>query len=515
MTARRLSFGDEMRKHLVDGIDKLDRAVGCTLGPGGRIVLIEDQFGKVIATKDGVTVARSAYLTDQREYLGCLLLQEAALKVADELGDGTTTTVVVGSELIRQAQKLVSSGHDPVALAYDIRKAAKDATNIIMANSIPVAGDHRWAALIAHVSGNADARVTDAVTKAFQWVGQNGVMLLSEGTGTETTVRCQGGFRIARGWPSPLLAPESGKIALADGAFVLIVNRVLYSGDDLIPCMQHAAEHGAGLIIVCENIVGSALETVVGNCRTDALRAIVVKPPGFDDRLFEFMHDLATWCGGTVQDLYTGMEGEIRPDLMGFVGSAEQDGKSTSMMDGACNQDDLANRVRALEQQRDTGNAYDRDKAVERLGRLRGRIATIEAGAATATEAVELKYRIEDALCAVRAAYLDGVQPGGGTALYRASWMLPMSPGGRALSFAMRAPSIRILRNAGTDPIALVRAMQDTHWGMGCDAYGLQCSMLSLPDPTAVVTGALRAAVSAATTLLTADAAVMLVEPEE
>lgn len=507
----KLAFGHAARDTIVAGINLLDRAVGCTLGPGGRIVLIEDSFGRVIATKDGVTVARATHVTDQHLQLGILLIQEAALKVAEELGDGTTTCVVVAAELIRQAHRLVGSGADPVQLAAEIRAAERVARNVIMQHSHPVDGDHRFAALLAHVSGNGDERVTKVVSDAFGWVGVSGVMLLREAVGQGITLSRQDGFHIPKGWPQPALAPESGTITLERGAFVLICNRTLFHGDDLMPCLQHAAERGAGIVIVCEQIVGDALETIVGNCRTDALQAVVVRPPGFDSRLFDFMHDLAMWCGATVQDLYTGMQGEILPDLMGYVGRVEQTRDSTTLFVPAeTSMANIQDRLAALEVQRASGNAYDRDKAIERIGRLRGRVAVIEAGAPTPAEALEVKYRIEDALCAVRAAYRDGIQPGGGTALYRASRQLPDTPGGRCLAAAMRAPARRIATNAGTDPMHVEGATSNEHWHLGCDAYGLECSMLSLPDPTAVVIGALRSAVSSATTLLTAETAVML-----
>lgn len=516
MTTRKLAFGDRARDKLIRGVDKLDRAVGCTLGPGGRIVLIEDQFGKVIATKDGVTVARAAYWPDQHEYLGAQLLQEAALKVAEEHGDGTTTCVVIGAELLRQAHKLIGAGYDPMRVAAEIREAHRIAANAIMANSTAVDGDARFAALVAHVSGNGDQRVTEAVSQAFAYVGASGVILLREGTGQRVELSRQEGFHIPKGWPHAQLAPESGKIRL-EHSLVLVVNRVIYQPHQLMPCLEHAAERGMGIVIVCENVVGDALETVTQNCRNNGLQAIVAKPPGFDSRLFDFMQDLAVWCGATVQDLYTGFEGAIDPSMMGLVEAAEQSAHATILYGAGGDErgGELARRIAALEMQRSHGTAYDRDKAVERIGRLRGRVATIDVGAPTEVEAAEVKFRVEDAIYAVRSAYRDGIQPGGGTALYRASLLLPETPGGRALSLAMRAPATRILRNAGTDPAVLLEQIErGAHWGMGCDAYGIPCSMLSLPDPTAVVMGSLQAAVSSASTLMTADAAVLLT-PEE
>lgn len=505
----RLSFGAASREKLVRGAHTLARAVGCTLGPGGRIVILEDRFGKPIATKDGVTVARAIHLADQQEHMGASLLADAALKVADEAGDGTSTCVIIAAELLFQAHRMVVAGVEPSQLAHEIRAAFRLAENEIMSNSLAIAGDPRFAALVSHVSGNGDERVTEAVTAAYRHVGTDGVILLEEGNGEKVEVRLQEGFRMAKGWPYPSLAPTDGNRIVFDDAFVLIAARTIWDARDILRCIAHAAEHQNSLVIVCENIVGEALETVVGNCRNAGFQALAVRPLGYGDKQWQFMHDLALWCGGGVQDKETGW---LIPEDMGFVRQVEQ-ARDWTLLSGPVNDaNQLRARIAMLEQERDTtANDYDRDKAVERLGRLRGRVSQIMAGAPTPTEAREVKDRIEDAINAVRVAYRDGIQPGGGVALWRASKKLGWTDGAKCLRAAMVAPSRVIARNAGTEPSASAMAMEENgEWAWGSDAYGIAHNMHSLPDPTTVVVSALRAAVSSICTILLAEASVVL-----
>ena len=507
----RLSFGAYAREKLVRGARILSRAVGCTLGPGGRVVIMEDRFGKPIVTKDGVSVARAVHLADAHEHMGASLLADAALKVADEAGDGTSTCVVMASELLFQATRMVTAGANPAELAAQMDQAFRLAENTIMSNSLAVAGDPRFAALVAHVSGNGDERVTNVVANAYKHVGTNGVILLEEGSGDRVELHLQDGFRIHKGWPQDALAPADHDRIEIQEAMVLIASRTIWHAEDIMRCIQHAAQHDRGLLIVCENLVGDALETVVGNCRNADFQAAVVRPHGYGDKQWQFMHDLALWCGGRVQDKETGW---LVPEDMGVVARVEQARDWTLLNGPTNNKGQLEARISQLDHiVATTTDQYDRDKAVERLGRLRGSIASIKAGAPTPSEAREVKDRVEDALNAARVAYRDGIQPGGGIALWRASEMVGFDEGATCLSRAMRAPAQRIARNAGTEPSVFAQAMdQRTEWAWGSDAYGEVCNMLSLPDPTAVVVSALRAAVSTVRTLLLAEAAVTLSE---
>lgn len=512
MTPRNITHSTKARDALVRGANTLARAVGATLGPSGRIVLIDDRFGRVVATKDGVTVAKAVHLPNQEEQMGASLLRDAAIKVAETCGDGTTTCVVMAAKLLEEATKLVHGGADLVKLVREIEDAAGCAENLIMSRSQPAIGVG-WDQRIANVSGNHDPRVTQSVALAFDHVGANGSISIRDGNTDRIEVDRQEGFRIERGHFAAGLTPESGLIELED-ALVLITNRTLTSGVELIPILQAAAAANLSLLIVCDGLVGEALETVTGNHRAGSIRVAAVRAPGFEGRQWDMLHDLAVWCDAEVQDIATG---RLDAAKLGAVANVTQDRSRTILRNPiGQNVPALTSRIKNLESVRDTtSNEYDLDKAIERIGRLRGRVVEIRVGAPTETEAREIKDRIEDALHAVRIAHRDGVQPGGGTALLRAAHWLEMKQtlGAQAVRTALREPAAKIARNAGTpEHLAPMTVAIDLSWNTGCTADGEPVDMMQFPDPTAVVVGALRAAVSVVTTLLLAETSITIEE---
>jgi chaperonin GroEL len=500
---------------MVRGARVLSRAVAATLGPGGRVVLIDDRFGRVIATKDGVTVARAITLANNEENMGAKLLADAALKVADEAGDGTTTCVVIAAELLDRCNQLVLAGMDPAAVAQQVRAEAKDIEAAIWGNSTPIDGDPGWIALVASVSCKADSRVIQAVVAAYSHVGVEGSVLLQEGSSDHVEVDLQEGFRIDKGWHSGAMAPHTGLTHTLEDVLVLVAHRPITDAGELLPVMEFAASCKSGLLIVCEQILGSAQQLVTQNAQNAALKVLVVHPPGFDDRQWAFMDDLAAWCGATMHDMSTG---PLNPRNLGLVGKVQQDRRKTVLLtplvpDKARIDKHIAGLVKRM---KDEPNAYDRDKFAERLGRLRGKVASISVGCPTPAEAREVKDRTEDAIHAVRVAYRDGVQPGAGVALLRASLAHGDSPGAVALAAAVREPARIILRNAGREPSEALQAVNsDSRWQIGAAADGVKCSLLSFPDPTAVVIGALNAAVSTVTTLLLAETSISMADVED
>lgn len=511
---KKLAFGQHAQQKMVAGARTLARAVGCTLGPSGKVVLIDDRFGRPIATKDGVTVARAVHLADPHEHMGANLLADAALKVAEEAGDGTTTCVVVAAKLLAKSFEAVIAGAVPPQFAADLGKAFQVAEEEILTRSLPVTQlGANWIEAVAGVSGNHDKRVVDAVAGAFQHVGMDGSILIREGDSDRIVLDLQSGFRIDKGWVQPALAPETGTEITVGQSLVCVSHRPIHHGHDVLPLIQYAADRGAGLVLVCENLTGTALETVIGNHRSGAVRIVYAKPPGFDARLWDYLHDIATATGATVNDLETG---ELRPEWMGACQAVKQTRHMTVLVDPYGDLSAVQARVAALEDvRRKSSNAYDRDKAVDRLGRLRGRVAEIQVGAPTPVEAREIKDRIEDACHAVRSACREGVQPGGGTALARASLEVARlaTPAAMALAEAMRQPARKILRNGGVDPSLAWQAITSSGiWCRGADATGACCDMLAHPDPTVVVLAALRAAVSTVQTVLMAETAILIEE---
>lgn len=515
---RVLRHGAAARREIVRGVETLARAVGCTLGPGGRAVLFEDRFGTARATRDGATVAREVHLRDQHQQLGVSLVCDAAQQVAREAGDGTTTCVVLCAALLRRLDRLVTGGTEPMRLAQEVVAAGRVAESILLAHSQP-ADAAEWVARVASVACKADQQIVQAVCRAYYHVGHAGVILLQEGHGGVVETEVRTGFRIDRGFAAPALIPESGRIVLQDPA-VLVTTRTIVDGEELLGCLRACAEAGRPLVVVCDAIAGAALATVLGNVRAGAIKAAVVRAPGFEDRQWNFLHDLATWCGATVQDHATSLSRELDPSMMGWCARLEQGRDHTVLHDPAGgNQRAVDDRIAALELLRDsTPSEYDRDKAVERIGRLRGRIVEIRAGAPTQIEAREIRDRVEDAIGAVRVAYREGVQPGGGTALWRAAAIMLgklKTRGARALAAAMAEPRALLLRNAGVreiPPVPLAGFEWRADWRLGLDHTGTLQDMLRYPDPTAVVRSALRAACSTAATILTADTAVLLAE---
>lgn len=507
MPQRTLSLAERNRLAIIRGAEQLGRAVGCTLGPGGHVVLIDDTFGRVIATKDGVTVARAVHLPDQHEQLGASILADAALKVADDAGDGTTTCVVFAVDLLKRCHSLVQAGHCPVAIGRQLGELAEVTRKILLSRSADPTGRLLQ---VAATSCNGDPRIIDAISAAVGHAGFDGVILIKEGHGDRIEVRAQSGIRFDRGWVSPALAPESGVIEFGLSA-VLVAHKPLMTGASVIPHIRHAAGLGVPLVVVAEQVAGTALETVIGNCRSGVSRIAVVKCPGFDDRLWDNLHDVAVATGATVVDLATG---SADPRWLGTCASFRQDRHSSVIQGGGGDAAAVSARLASLVASRQAlpPGGYDYDRLTERIGRLRGRVAEIHAGAPTPAEAREIKDRIEDAARAVVTAMRDGIHPGGGTALLRAAREIPATAVGKAFSAALSEPARRILRNAGQpDHLAALAADVSDAWSIGVDAStGLRRDMLEIPDCTATLISAVASGSSAASVLLTAEASILL-----
>jgi chaperonin GroEL len=486
-----LEFGSEARESLVRGAMKLARAVGCTLGPGGRCVHI-DRGIDTISTRDGVTVAHAAKeLQDPRERMGAMLLAEAAQKVADQCGDGTTTTVVLAERLLRESFRLLASGAEPNLLVKEIRQAAAAARSALMDSSIAMRDVDIEA--VASAACKGDARVIGPVAAAYRHVGTRGTVVLRNGDSGKTELLLEEGFRIERGWTTAGYSLLTDRLVL-EKVFVCATPRSLMDPSQVLRIMEFAAVAKGSLLIVCHQIGGKAQAALLENNSKGALRCCAVIAPSFHDLQRSFLEDLATWTGGRVLDDY----GELPTEGLGYTDKAIVTKDRTVLLCAEnAMQPQIDQRIKYLHNALPNLNDYDADKVKQRIGRLQGRVAEIHAGAPTDSERTELKHRIEDALGAVRVSLQDGMVHGAGAALVRAGCSLPGETlGERALIRALSEPCRRLHENAGQDgSLAVERAKE-----------------LGVPpcwDPARVVCAALAAAVSTVTTLILSEASLV------
>lgn len=494
-----MEHGDDARISMARGIEKLARAVGCTMGPWGRTVLIEDTFGTPIATRDGVTVAAYAKdLADSRERLGSRILHEAAKRVADECGDGTTTTIVMAASLFRQCMRLVSSGCDPCGLAKEVKDASRVAIHDLMAESRLMTDQDLEAVISAACKG--DDRIIGPVAAANRHVGLDGTIALRDGDRGRVEVEMESGYRIDRGWIDSGFALLTHRVELRQ-CFVLVTTRTLLDYGQIEDAMHLAAANGKSLLVIANNTTGSAKESLLGNNREGALACCAVHAPSYGDLQQGTLQDIAAWTGGRLLDDH----GRLPTDGLGYVDRAVVTHDRTILTDPNPHRPPIDARLAYLrEMLGKLDNEYDLDKVRQRIGRLSGKIAEIRAGAPTDLERTEVKHRIEDSIGAVRVAWREGLSAGGGMALVRSATRVRASMGtngSRALANALEEPCRRLHANGGHDgELAVSKARA-----------GGSPPVL---DPTAVQVASVRAAVSAVTTLLLAETSLVHYEPD-
>ncbi|MBC7690811.1 MAG: chaperonin GroEL [Methylotenera sp.] len=519
MSAKELRFSEHARSAILNGVNILADAVKVTLGPKGRNVVIEKSFGAPNVTKDGVTVAKEIELSDRFENMGAQMVREVASKTNDDAGDGTTTATVLAQAIYREGAKIVAAGHNPMELKRGIDKAVIAVVEELKKISKPIK-DQKEVAQVGSISANTDPEIGKLMAEAMEKVGKEGVITVEEAKTAETTLDVVEGMQFDRGYASPYFVtnPEKMEAAL-DNPYILIFDKKVSSMKDLLPVLEKVVQKSRPLLIVAEDIEGEALATLVVNKLRGTLQVAAVKAPGFGDRRKEMMQDIAVLTGGTVisEDLGHKLE-TVGLEQLGSAKKITIDKDNTTIVDGAGKKAEVEGRVKTLRGQiEETSSDYDKEKLQERLAKLVGGVAVINVGAASEVEMKEKKARVEDALNATRAAVEEGIVPGGGTALLRASKVLANIKGLSAeqqagVTIVMRAiqePLRQIAGNAGFEgSIVVDKIMNNPSASFGFNALTETYEDLiaaGVIDPTKVARCALQNAASVASLMLTTE----------
>ena len=518
MAAKLVRFSQDAREKILRGVNVLADAVTVTLGPKGRNVVLEKSFGAPTVTKDGVTVAKEIELEDKFENMGAQMVKEVASKTSDVAGDGTTTATVLARSIYTEGIKMVAAGHDPMSLKRGINRAVEAITAELKNLSKPTK-DRKEIAQVGTISANTDSTIGDIIAEAMEKVGKEGVITVEEAKGLETTLEVVEGMQFDRGYLSPYFVtdPERMEAKLED-AYVLIHEKKISSMKDLLPILEQIAKTGKPFLLVAEEVEGEALATLVVNKIRGTLACTAVKAPGFGDRRKAMLEDIAILTGGKViaEELGIKLENVTLTDL-GRAKRIVVDKDNSTIIDGAGKKVDIEGRIKQIRAQIDeTTSDYDREKLQERLAKLVGGVAVIRVGAATEMEMKEKKARVEDALHATRAAVEEGVVPGGGVALIRASAALDNLRGGgeeekvglAIIKKAVEDPARWIATNAGWEGSVVVDKIRTNKGPFGFNAASEEFEDLmkaGIIDPTKVVRSALQNAASVASLLLTTE----------
>ena len=532
MSAKQIAFDQEAREAMRKGVSKLARAVKVTLGPKGRNVIIQKSFGSPTVTKDGVTVAKEIELPDHYENMGARMVKEVASKTSDVAGDGTTTATVLAEAIYNEGLKAVVSGVNPMLMKRGIDKAVEDVVAKLQSAKIDVKNKSDMES-VATIAANNDTEIGKIIAEAMNKVGKDGVLTVEEGKSMETTHEFVEGMQFDRGYLSPyfITNTETMECELED-VYVLVYEKKISSNKDIVPVLQKAiVEQGKPLLIICEEVEGEALATLVVNKiqRPGAFRVCAVKAPGYGDRRKAMLEDIAILTGGKAifEDLGIQLENVQIKDL-GQAKKVKIDKDNTTIIEGKGKKDDINGRIKMIQRELEKSTSdYDKEKLSERIAKLSGGVAKINVGAATETEMKEKKMRVEDAMHATRAAIQEGILPGGGVALLRASSSLKSGDGlshDEKVGYdivvrACRSPLKQIVDNAGEDGnIVAAKVLEEKNFNFGYDArLSRYCDLVKegIIDPLKVVRSALQNASSVASLLLTSDALVAEMPKEE
>jgi chaperonin GroEL len=459
MAAKRVIYGEDARAKLKAGVDKLANAVKVTLGPRGREVIIEKKWGSPLVTKDGVTVAKEIELKDPYENMGAQLVKEVASKTADVAGDGTTTATVLAQAIFTEGLKAIASGANPMDLKRGIDRAVSAVVEEIKKLSIPVSG-RREIEQVATVSANNDQTIGKIIADAMEAVGKDGVITVEESKSAETTLETVQGMQFDRGYLSPYFITNPDKMeCVLEEPYILIYEKKISNVKDLLPVLEQVVRAGRPILIIAEDVEAEALATLVVNHLKGVIRACAVKAPGFGQRRKDYLQDIAILTGGTAITEELGIKLEsVTLDMLGRADKVIVDKDNTTIVGGKGSKEAIQARIEQIRKQiQETTSDYDREKLQERLAKLSGGVAIIRVGAATEAEMKEKKARVEDAVHATKAAVEEGIVPGGGVALVRASEVLDnlsvdnpdQQIGVDIVKRACRAPLRQIAANAG------------------------------------------------------------------
>ena len=522
MAAKIVNFNTDARDKMLRGVNVLANAVKVTLGPKGRNVVIQKSFGAPRSTKDGVSVAKEIELEDAFENMGAQMIREVASKTNDKAGDGTTTATVLAQAIVQEGLKAVAAGMNPMDLKRGIDKAVTLVLEEIKTNSKPVSNNSEIAQ-VGTISANGDSEIGELIAQAMAKVGNEGVITVEEAKTADTTVDVVEGMQFDRGYLSPYFITNADKMeAVLEEPLILLFEKKLTSLQAMLPILEAVVQSGRPLLIIAEDIEGEALATLVVNKLRGGLRVAAVKAPGFGDRRKAMLEDIAILTGGQVisEDLGIKLE-SVTLDMLGKAKKVSITKDDTTIVEGVGGKEEIEARVAQIKRQiEDTTSDYDKEKLQERLAKLAGGVAVLRVGGSTEVEVKEKKDRVDDALNATRAAADEGIVPGGGIALLKASKVLNGVEGDNAdqkagvaiVRRALQAPIRQIAENSGVEgSIVVGKVLENTDTSFGFNAqteeYG-DLVQMGVIDPAKVVRTALQDAASVAGILITTEAAV-------
>ena len=528
--AKQLLFDDEARRKILRGVEQLSRAVKITLGPKGRNVVVDKKFGSPLITKDGVSVAKEIELEDPFENMGAQMVKEVAEKTSDIAGDGTTTATVLAEAIYREGLKNVTAGANPMALKRGIDKAVAKAVAKLEKLSKKIdLKNSKEVEQVASIAANSDSVIGKKIAEAFEKVGKDGVITVEESKTINTELKIVEGMQFDQGYLSPYFSTDMEKMVCElEDALILLYEKKISSIKDILPVLEKVAKGGRPLVIICEEVEGEALATLVVNKMRGTLHCVAVKAPGYGDRRKEMLKDIAVLTGGQAitEDLGLKLENVDLPDL-GRAKKIKIDKDTTTIVEGQGKQADIKGRIAQIKNQIDgTDSSYDKEKLQERLAKLSGGVAIINVGAATESEMKEKKARVEDALHATRAAVEEGIVPGGGVALLRTLKDIAdmdlkgdEKTGSEIVLRALESPVRQLAFNAGLEGSVIVehlKAEKDNSIGYDFEKDEYTDMFKSgVMDPTKVTRTALQNAASIAGLLLTTECLVTDIPEKE
>ena len=519
--AKEIKFGEDARKSLLDGVNKLADTVKVTLGPKGRNVVLDKKFGAPLITNDGVTIAKEIELDDPFENMGARLVKEVSTKTNDVAGDGTTTATVLAQSMIKEGVKNVAAGGDPMAIKRGITKTVDEAVSELKKISSPVAGKEDIAR-VASISAN-DKEIGELISEAMEKVTNDGVITIEESKTSNTELNVVEGMEFDKGYVSPYMATDTEKMeAVVDNPYILITDKKISNIQEILPLLETLMQSSGKLVIICDDIEQEALSTLILNKLRGVINVLVVKAPGYGDKRKAMLQDIAVLTGGEVITSDLGLE--LKDTTIEQLGRAKQikaDKEHTIIVDGSGDKKQIADRVASIKAQiLEEKSSYDKESLQERLAKLSGGVAVIGVGAATEIEMKDKKLRIEDALSATKAAVEEGIVSGGGTALLNCTSKVQKlvdtlkdgeKLGAEIVLKALEEPAKQIARNSGLEPAVIVEKVKSEKEGIGFDASSetyVDMKKAGIVDPTKVTRSALQNAASIASMVLTTESLV-------
>ena len=525
--AKEIKYGSEARTALAAGVDKLANTVKVTLGPKGRNVVLDKQYGAPLITNDGVTIAKEIELEDAFENMGAQLVKEVATKTNDVAGDGTTTATVLAQAMIQAGMKNLAAGANPIILRKGMKKATQAAVDAIAAMSSKVNGKHQMARVAAISAG--DDEVGNMVADAMEKVSNDGVITIEESKTMKTELDLVEGMQFDRGYISAYMATDMEKMeAVLDDPYILITDKKISNIQEILPLLEQIVQSGKKLLIIAEDIEGEALTTLILTKLRGTFQVVGVKAPGYGDRRKEMLKDIAILTGGEVISEELGLElKDTQISQLGRAKSVKVKKENTVIVDGMGDKKEIENRIAQIKATIEvTTSEFDKEKLQERLAKLAGGVAVIRVGAATETEMKEAKLRMEDALNATRAAVEEGIVAGGGSAYIHASKEVAKlvdtlegdeKTGASVILKALEAPLHQIAANAGLEGAVIINKVRESEVGVGFDAYNEKYVNMveeGILDPAKVTRSALQNATSVASTFLTTESCVANIKEE-